>query len=392
MKKILIIVILVVLLILLGVWGYLLLYGAPERLSDTFANFGAENVSNNDSATTPTSSAENQPALPRVLVGAPLVQVSDQPVAGAVLFSRDNSSFIRYMERGTAHIFEVDLETGAVSQITNTTVVRTTHAQWSPHGTRVILTTEVSPTESVMSVGTLQRNDNGATVLEMEALPPGTSSAVFTESGDVVYYTITTPSGSLFFVYDLKTGTTEERADLPFEDSVALTDAARSFFLTKPTSAFPGYLYEQQGQLLNRVATGQGLTAEIVSGGFAISTSTQDGLSSGIIRFDGSYVTPVAVATLPEKCADAEDALWCAAPLFLPSGTYPDMWYQGAVSFDDELWRIDRTNGVAALLMDLSDEAGKTIDAIDLLVYENGSRVLFTDKTTGLLWLAKPEV
>jgi hypothetical protein len=55
--------------------------------------------------------------------------------------------------------------------------------------------------------------------------------------------------------------------------------------------------------------------------------------------------------TLPDKCVWFDnDILYCAVPKKIPSGNYPDSWYQGKTVFSDDIWRLDlkqRTNTLA---------------------------------------------
>ena len=103
-----------------------------------------------------------------------------------------------------------------------------------------------------------------------------------------------------------------------------------------------------------------------------------------------SSSTPItSISTLPEKCVwgkkDAQ-TVYCAVPTNPPQGEYPDVWYQGIVSFSDKLWKINTTTGESQLLVDLKEITDRDIDAFNLSLDPNETFVLFKNKTDLTLW------
>lgn len=96
---------------------------------------------------------------------------------------------------------------------------------------------------------------------------------------------------------------------------------------------------------------------------------------------------PLTQATLAEKCVWGSDAsaLWCAVPKELPAGDYPDSWYQGQVSFTDELWRYDLTTGEATLLDLPADLQNENFDAINLTLTPNNDYLFLINKLNSKL-------
>ena len=111
MKKTLLIISSIVLGIILlgGAWWYLLMNGRPEGLSGIPNPFGTFGDDSEEFAPAP-----REPAIEPRVSGA-LRKLSEVPVAGAVLTRRDGASYARYVERGTGHIFEVDLASSATT-------------------------------------------------------------------------------------------------------------------------------------------------------------------------------------------------------------------------------------------------------------------------------------
>ncbi len=97
--------------------------------------------------------------------------------------------------------------------------------------------------------------------------------------------------------------------------------------------------------------------------------------------------TVLPLATLAQKCAWTPDsrAVYCAVPSSL-SGTLPDDWYQGAVSFSDRIWKIDLTTRVATLVVDPAQVANTKIDAVALTLDSQADVLVFMNKIDGSLW------
>ncbi|NIS22997.1 hypothetical protein GWO43_02895, partial [candidate division KSB1 bacterium] len=65
---------------------------------------------------------------------------------------------------------------------------------------------------------------------------------------------------------------------------------------------------------------------------------------------------------------------------------YPDDWYQGTVSFADDLWRIDAANGNTERVAQLVGADGVGIDAVDPLLGPDERMLFFINKKDGTPW------
>jgi hypothetical protein len=91
--------------------------------------------------------------------------------------------------------------------------------------------------------------------------------------------------------------------------------------------------------------------------------------------------TRLPLVTLPEKCAWTSDSLslYCGVPTSM-TGTMPDDWYQGTVSFSDRLWKIDLAGRVATLVIDPKQAGNTDIDMEGLTVDRTNDVLVFTNK------------
>ena len=388
MKKTLLIIGIIILGIVLlgGAWWYLLMNGAPEGLSGIPNPFGTFGDDVNEFAQAPEETA----AEPRV--SGALRKISEVPVAGAVLTLRDGASYARYVERGTGHIFEVDLASSATTRLTGTTIPRATRAVFSSSGTRVVLFTEGTDGDERIFTGAIERADNGEGVLATSELDPAARNIAFSGTGESIYYTAT---GSAGYEQNLKVSTSTRATVFtsPLRDIVVIWGSSTSASLplvayTTPTARQRGYAYEGAG--FSRLFGGVPGLMVIPAQNYRIISYAQNG--SLVSRTDTLGGTTLAVPAFPEKCAsDASHptTLWCAAPLALLPGDYPDAWYQGAISFDDSIWQVDVTTGSATLISVPGDDVGETIDATGMQASSDGDTLLFINKKDGALWAQK---
>ena len=73
-------------------------------------------------------------------------------------------------------------------------------------------------------------------------------------------------------------------------------------------------------------------------------------------------------------------------PKFIEQTGYPDIWYQGQVSFADNLWKTNATDGTTTLISDPANEKGEEIDGIKLALDENENYLFFVNKKDSYLW------
>lgn len=159
---------------------------------------------------------------------------------------------------------------------------------------------------------------------------------------------------------------------------------------TKPSYTTPGYMYSinSAGQGLSKILGGiNGLTT-LTSPNGKIVLYSDNSLSLNIYQTDNRNSSPLSVRTLPEKCiwGKASDTLYCAVPKGTVGNLYPDTWYQGEVSFNDQIWKIDTVTGNATLLADPALVGRTEIDGIKLATDEGENYLFFVNKKDSFLW------
>ena len=117
---------------------------------------------------------------------------------------------------------------------------------------------------------------------------------------------------------------------------------------------------------------------------------SNNNLSLSVFNRDTGNSNLLGVKTLPEKCVwggSASDIIYCAVPRFIEQAQYPDSWYQGEISFSDEIWKIGVESGNTAMIADpISVKNGEEIDGIKLNLDEGQNYLFFVNKKDSYLW------
>lgn len=389
MRAVFISVLIALIVILGGIWAYLLLNGAPEGVADIRRNlFGSGDAIVTTPLEAPILATEDRGDR-TIPLGAPLTQVTDQAVAGAVIASVGSSTALRYVEKGTGHIYEISLESGVETRISNTTIPGAVGAVWAPSGERVVIETDVQGARGSMYLGSLSTSTAGTSV-NLEGLNDTLDNAAFSQSG-TLFYTIKDSAGTRAWARGIGAGSATELFSLPFQESIVLWDiwgAEGHYVYTKPASGFRGFLYRVTSGKLEKVAAGQTLSA--VRPMQHILMITEDGgpgSYSKLIDTRKDTESFMEFAAVKEKCA-AGTAIWCAANAETGAG-YPVAWYQGRISYNDSIYRIDPDTGNTALELDPETLAREPIDITDMSAGPDG-RVVFRNKVDDSLWLLNP--
>ena len=79
--------------------------------------------------------------------------------------------------------------------------------------------------------------------------------------------------------------------------------------------------------------------------------------------------------------------IYCAAPRLVNGTNYPDIWYQGEISFEDQIWKISVETGSASIILDpAATGVGEEVDGIKLVVDEGENYLFFVNKKDSFLW------
>ena len=160
---------------------------------------------------------------------------------------------------------------------------------------------------------------------------------------------------------------------------------------TKPSYGTPGYMYtiDSNGKNFTQVLGDiNGLTT-LTSPNGKLVLYGDNNLTLNIYHTDKNISDLLGVKTMPEKCVwgSSNDFIYCAVPKSIDAGQYPDSWYQGEVSFSDQIWKIDIKTGKTTMIIDPATVGdGGEVDGIKLSLDSNENYLFFVNKKDSFLW------
>ena len=241
-----------------------------------------------------------------------------------------------------------------------------------------------------------------ASVGHVRDLPKSNKDAVDIEGGFVPRYVVSPDKTHIFSIVkngskglgivSLGDGTKKTSFDLPISEFASYWATSNLVTLTTKASAFtPGFAYTLNtvAGSLSRVLGGiQGLTTKMSLDGTHM-LFADNNLSLSVFDIAKGEKSSLPVKTLPEKCVWSTTdtrTVFCAAPSALYPGEYPDVWYQGLVSFTDTLWKINTETGEKVLVADFSKQ-GTDIDVVEPSLTAQDAFLLFLNKKDSSLWV-----
>jgi len=415
--KFLLVAIIAIVVIALLLWYFFIFRGSvgpdgkPRSLKDFFP-FGRPDVTVPIAKPKPDDGEPREKPLPETGVAPRLRQVSDVPTSGAIAFldRSSNNTKIRYVERATGHIFETPADDYTTSRISNTTIPKVYEAYFVEDGDAVIMRLLDEDGATIESFyGSLARSGAGAATgaaaepqeLDGVFLPDNILSlAVSPDTKEIVYLERRGNATSALLRGSPDGKTRRELLSLPLTELLVSWPAKETVtILTKPSAQAPGYFFEAERGVANRISTGlaNGLTALLDSTGkmALIGTSDRRGYTTSLLsREKGNSRSSLPVATFADKCLWSRRdvaTLYCAVPKGGLGLNQPDSWYQGLAALADDLYRIDTETGAAERILDLSAEGGKEFDVMNLSLDPSEEYLLFIDKNTLFLWSLRLE-
>ncbi len=379
-KKLLIIIGSVSIVLLLGAWIYLFVFGTPDSIDQALNNLNSPStpyeqpIVANPSSTLPVGSTD-------------LSQLSTRYVAGFAIDNNSENPSVRYVEKGTGHIYEINTGNGTEERIDGTTIAGTVEAYFDPTGEAVVVVSYTNNERKVNWRTAIGQSSN--TVLSADSY-----DFTWDEAGNLFYAVKTS---GLTVAYKNTAGNDTELWRVPLSDIRVLFTEKEDYIINNPASRLSGGVYAvRNNQLVSVIDNKYAFTATADSTGQLFlyryfDTEEQVSVSKALDRSNNQEVRS-SLSSVPEKCAvdELNYRVWCAASFSFSSSDreYLNKWYRGEVTSPDKLWVSNYNDlGSATLAIDLSEEAGFYVDVTDLKISEDGNILLFRNKTNDALWM-----
>lgn len=395
MRRILITLAVVIVLVGVGVAAYFYFAGRTATVI-----IGQPNTTN----TLPTSGDTTQTTqTPSVATGTPvavsarLVQITTGPVVpGEVVVdnlapnaSSSADETVSYIERESGNVYSYSQHTGTLTRTSNRTVPGIQEASWLPDASlafvRYLSGSDFS-TVNTYALPASGSDDSGFFLPQDIADIAVSSTSVLTLASGV--------NGSVASVSHTDGTHSSEVFATPLS-TLNVSFAGKNEYLayTKPSATLPGaaFLVDSKGNFSRVAGPLNGLVAKASpSGKWVLVSYTSGGtLEMNLVDVATGEVLTLPVATIADKCvwtAD-ESAIYCGVPQNPPTNAnYPDDWYQGAVSFSDQIWKIQVAGRYAQLVLDFSKTNNVSVDVEAPAIDPLQTTLVFVNKDDGSLW------
>jgi hypothetical protein len=387
-KKFFIIGGLAVILLLLGVWAYLLVYGAPTSTDDVFANLGTGGEVSREEVAVPLPVIEEKPVV-NIAAGR-LRQLTTGPVAGfkEVSISTSTPNLLHYVEMGTGHVYTINTQSGESTRISATTFPQTVVAEISNDGRYYAFLGASATKVAPLTIGSIAT----ATVSITKSYE-GTASAVAFNDAGSLYIMSREGDVSSAVTYTVESNSSAPLFTLPFLEATVQWNKERGgahLVYPKPAATLEGQLYRVTGTSFTRLPIqGLGLTA-IQSGDVTLYTVVENRrLISYFYHSQLNLSDPLNSPVLTEKCVSLsnEGSFICAQDRSQTNLRSQDTWYTGEVTFSDTVWLLDGNTLTGELLFDGLEESGRQLDMIELTLNPTGEVLYFINKLDNTLWM-----
>ncbi|MEK7531952.1 MAG: hypothetical protein AAB545_03440 [Patescibacteria group bacterium] len=368
----------------------------PQGDEKNFFPFGSGEGTNSSQTNGEASASEQTTSQTEEASFGPLQKISDSPISGFGLFEdKKDGLFVLYSERETGHIWKAFLGGGGKERISNTTIPRVYESVFldEKHILFRYLANDDKTIESFLGTLTFATTTAGEKMGSIDGIFLKKNILAVSKSpvNSSFFFLTKTDSGSDGYISSsdgkkqAKIFSSETDEWLPVwikESEIILT--------TKPSSKEAGYVFAlnpKTGSFKKLSAGGLGLTASLGGEGKTFISAGGRGPTLALYDEGKNSVIPSPFKTLAEKCAwsrNEKGVYFCATPKDLPKGEYPDSWYQGAIHFSDEIWKINlKTNET-----NLSFSSEVPMDIENITLSSKDDFTVFRNKNDLLLYKA----
>ncbi len=323
-----------------------------------------------------------------------LTRITEGPVVpgmyvrteGASTASSSPDTVVRYIDRKSGNAYTYRASTGTVTRTSNRTVPGIQTATWFADGSAALVRYLSGPSLSTINTYVLRTDGSQGFFLAQDVAEVAiASSTILTLASGVNGSVATTLKGDGSRLAEIFTTPLSKLR-------ISFLGKDRYFAFTKPSGTLDGTAYVISAGRFSTVAGPlPGLVAKSSpSGTWMIVSFVNAGvLQLKLVNLTSGESIALPIGTIADKCVWTADdtAVYCGVPKSPSiSATYPDDWYQGAITLNDRLWRIDVAGRYTQLVLDLEKEVESPVDIQTLAIDPNGSMLLFLNKNDGSLW------
>ncbi|MFH1859010.1 MAG: hypothetical protein ABIJ80_01980 [Patescibacteria group bacterium] len=382
-------------------------------IKDRFLPFGnPPSAGNNPFVPTP-DDTETPDDAPFVI--QKMRRLVDAPVAGASFFTDDMGQIsIRYAEQKNGDVYDYSLSNGVSRQILRQNLPGVHNVLWNNNGKNAIFrflkTVGNQDTIKTYALFFEEIAPGEDAIFEGRWLPDELPEVIVSPISEKVAYLQKNKKGDSFiWLEEIKEDQNMEgdqnREQIfasPFSEWLLEQPTEALLTLaTKPSYNLDGYLYfvdiasKTTTKILGNKKGLMALTSPDATK-ILYAESAKNSYELILYNVETKKETALGIKAFPEKCVWSvgnSNLLYCAVSNLTNNKNMPDEWYQGGVSFSDDIWLINTETGKIGLLARTADFdfEGQGIDVIKPFLSPDNSQLVFTNKKDGTLWLLELE-
>lgn len=401
-KNVLITISIVLLLLLSSLIGYYFIINSNSVDSNItkkgirgFLPFGG-----NDNVTEPQSTSTSpvvstEPELkPDTNFNKKLRKITSEQVAGAGTLDIKAGTIIRYIEKATGHIYEVEMFSPRQSRISNTTIPVVYDAMWGNNGNSLMARylKDDNRTVDTYSINIKNTSTTTENIIDGILFPKNTDDV--SVYGNSVFYLIKDSASTLGFISSFDGSKPKQIWNSPLKEiSSQFVNDKYVSITTKPYQNIAGFMYlidTKTGKYLKVLGDIVGLSGLVSPDAKNIIYINQnERIGMYVYNQKSNRSAKIIPSTFPEKCVwskKREGVAYCAVPKETLSGNSLTNWYLGRVTYNDDIWIYDTVKQVAFLVSNISSESGEKIDVIKPVLSDNEQYLVFMNKKDNTLW------
>lgn len=308
---------------------------------------------------------------------------------------------LRYVARENGNIYQTFADKLEEKKFSSTVVPKVYEALLGNKGEVVIMRYLKEDGRTIETfIGKLPKESLGEEITgDKEAkgsfLPENVKDISLSQDKGSVFYLFNVGESTIGTTLDLTTNKKTQVFDSVFNEWLSFWANNKILTLTtKPSYNVLGYAYsinpsDTSNKNPIKIFGGiNGLTTLASPDGKSILYSDNN-LSLSVYHTDTKTTDVLGIRTLPEKCVwnKTSVSVYCGVPKSIIGSNYPDTWYQGEISFSDQIWKVNTQDLKSQILLDpLTVKGGEEIDGTKLMVDEAENYLFFVNKKDSFLW------
>jgi hypothetical protein len=320
-----------------------------------------------------------------------LRELSAEPVSGAGLMDIKAGTVVRYVEKATGHIYEVELFSPNKNRISNTTIPLIYDATWGNKNNSFVARYLKNDNQTIDTYSLTLKNPSSTTPSTINGTLLGTNITDISVFGRSIFELQESFSGSVGIIQNFDNSGKKQIWNSPIKELNPQFFSTKTIALnTKPKIGVNGFLYfvdTTTGGVKQVLGNIPGLSSLVSPDGslvFVYSEAASVNLSLYDVK-NKTFKT-LSPVTFPEKCVWSKkntSIVYCAVPRRGVTADSLTAWYKGLTSFSDDIWKYDLKAGTSSIVSELNDQ---NTDVIKPILSDSEQYLIFVNKVNNSLW------